>query len=77
MSNIKCHPDMPAGAYTGKFHIVDNKTGFSCQSEATMESAELALADYNAHEERCERRRAADPTIPRRERKTYHIETEE
>ena len=77
MSNIKRHPDMWPRAYTGKFHIVNDKSGFSCQSEATISEAERALAEYNEHEKMCEKRRAADPTIARRERETYHIEVEE
>lgn len=76
MSNIKRHPGMWPQAYTGKFHIINDKSGFSCQSEATISEAEEVLAEYNEHEKMWERRRAADPTIPRRERETYHIEVE-
>lgn len=76
MSAIKRHPGMPSGAFSGKFHIVNDRTGFSCQSEVTEVRARAALAVYNDHEHLCECRRAKDPSIPRRDRETYHIEVE-
>jgi hypothetical protein len=73
---IKRHPDMPGGAFTGRFYVVNDKTGLAIQADATRASAENSVRELHEHEGRCEERRKADHTIPRRERESYHIEEE-